>query len=81
MSEIAIGMTAPDGVALTVLTHLKNGKIDDAIARFVDKLTCKDHGMGLEFKDKERLSAFFRLGDFSRLWWTDRSSHISSADL
>jgi ketosteroid isomerase-like protein len=60
MSEIAIGMAAPDGVALTVLTHLKNGKIDDAIARFVDKLTFKDHGLGLEFTDTERLSAFFR---------------------
>jgi ketosteroid isomerase-like protein len=60
MSEIAIGMAAPEGVALTVLTHLKNGKIDDAIARFVEKLTFKDHGIGLEFKDTERLSEFFR---------------------
>jgi hypothetical protein len=60
MSEIAMGIAAPDGVALTVLTHLKNGKIDDAIARFVEKLTFKDHGIGLEFTDTERLSAFFR---------------------
>jgi hypothetical protein len=60
MSEIAIGMAAPEGVALTVLTHLKNGKVDDAIARFVEKLTFKDHGIGLEFKDTERLSEFFR---------------------
>jgi ketosteroid isomerase-like protein len=60
MSDIAIGMAAPEGVALTVLTHLKNGKIDDAIARFVEKLTFKDHGIGLEFKDTERLSEFFR---------------------
>jgi hypothetical protein len=59
MSEMEIGMAAPAGVALTVLTHLKNGKIDDAIARFVDKLTFNDHGLGLEFKDTERLSAFF----------------------
>src|SRR5262245_10540775 len=60
MSEIAIGMTAPERVALTVLTHLKNGKIDAAIARFIEKLTFKDHGIGLEFKDKESLSEFFR---------------------
>jgi ketosteroid isomerase-like protein len=60
MSEIAIGMAAPEGVALTVLTHLQNGKIDDAIARFVEKPTFKDHGIGLEFKDTERLSEFFR---------------------
>jgi hypothetical protein len=60
MRDIAMGMAAPAGVALTVLTHLKNGKIDDAIARFVEKLTFKDHGIGLEFKDTERLSEFFR---------------------
>jgi hypothetical protein len=60
MSEIAIGMAAPEGVALTVLTPLKNGKIDDAIARFVEQLTFKYHGIGLEFKDTERLSEFFR---------------------
>ena len=60
MSEMVIGMAAPEGVALTVLTHLKNGKIDDAIARFVEKLTFKDHGIGLEFKGTERLAAFFQ---------------------
>jgi hypothetical protein len=60
MSEIAIEIAAPEDVTLTVLTHLRNGKIDDAIARFVEKPTFKDHGIGLEFKDKERLSEFFR---------------------
>src|SRR5262245_30798914 len=60
MSETAIGIVTPEGVALTVLTDLKNGKLDDAIARFVDKLTFKDHSLGLEFKDTERLSEFFR---------------------
>jgi ketosteroid isomerase-like protein len=60
MSEIAIRMAAPEGVALTVLTHLKNGKIDEAIARFVEEFTFKDHGIGLEFKDKGRLFEFFR---------------------
>src|SRR5215468_11085489 len=60
MSETAIGTTAPEGVALAVLRHLKNGKIDDAIARFVENLTFKDHGIGLVFKDKERLSEYFR---------------------
>jgi steroid delta-isomerase-like uncharacterized protein len=60
MNEIAIGMAAPEGVALTVLTCLKEGKIDDAIACFVEELTFKDHGIGLDFKDKERLFEFFR---------------------
>ena len=60
MSEIAIGITAPERAALTVLTHLKKGEIDDGIACFGETLTFKDHGIGLEFKDKERLAEFFK---------------------
>ena len=60
MSAMAMGRAASAEVALAVLTHLKNGKIDEAIARFVEQLTFKDHGIGLEFTDTERLSAFFR---------------------
>ena len=59
VGEIPIGMTAPEGVTLSALTHLKNGEIDDAVARFAEEFTFKDHGIGLEFKDKERLSEFF----------------------
>jgi steroid delta-isomerase-like uncharacterized protein len=54
MSEIEIGMEV-----LTVLTHLKNGKIEDAIARFADEFRFKDHGIGLEFNGKDRLAEFF----------------------
>ena len=59
MSEIPIGMAASEGVVLTVLTHLKNGKIDDATALFAEDFWFKDHGIGLEFRDKERLGEFF----------------------
>lgn len=60
VGEIPIGVTAPEGVTLTVLTRLKNGKIDAAVARFAEEFTFKDQGIGLEFKDKKRLSEFFR---------------------
>ena len=60
MSEIPIGIAASEGVVLAVLTHLKHGKIDDAIARFAEEFRFKDHGIGLEFKDKERLREFFQ---------------------
>ena len=60
MSEIPIGVAALEEVVLTVLTHLNNGEIDDAIARFAEEFTFKDHGIGLEFKDKERLREFFQ---------------------
>ena len=59
MNEILIGKAASEGVVLTVLTDLKNGKIDEAIAGFAEEFRFKDQGIGLEFKDKERLAEFF----------------------
>ena len=47
-------------VVLTVLMHLKDGNIQDAIACFADKFEFHDRGIGLEFKDKERLAKFFQ---------------------
>jgi steroid delta-isomerase-like uncharacterized protein len=60
MVEMLIGMEALEGVVVTVLEHLNNGKIDDAIDYFAEEFSFKDHGIGLEFKDKERLAEFFR---------------------
>ena len=60
VGEIPIEMAAPEGVVLTVLTHLRNGEIDGAIARFAEEFAFKDYGIGLEFKDKKRLFEFFR---------------------
>jgi len=57
MSQIAI--VASEGVVLTALTHLENGKIEAAVACFADEFTFNDHGLGLEFKDKKRLAEFF----------------------
>lgn len=57
MSQIAI--VASEDLVLTALTHLKNGKIEVAVACFADEFTFNDHGIGLEFKDKERLAEFF----------------------
>jgi steroid delta-isomerase-like uncharacterized protein len=60
MVEMLIAMEALEGVALTVLENLRNGKIEDAIACFADEFSFKDHGLDLEFKNKEGLAAFFR---------------------
>lgn len=59
MSEMPIEVAASEGVVLTVLTDLKNGKIEDAIARFAVEFSFRDHGIGLEFRDKGRLAEFF----------------------
>ena len=60
MSEISIQIAASEGIALTFLTHLKNEQIGDAIANFADQFRFKDHGIGLEFQDKEHLAEFFQ---------------------
>ena len=60
MVEMLVGMEALEGVVLTVLERLRNGKIEDAIACFAEEFSFKDHGVDLEFKNKERLAEFFR---------------------
>ena len=47
MTEIAIGKEPLGSEVLTALTHLKNGKIGEAIACFADEFTFKDHGIGV----------------------------------
>ena len=60
MSESAFETATSEQVVLPVLTRLDNGSIDDAIARFAEEFTFKDRGIGLEFKDKGRLTEFFQ---------------------
>src|SRR6516162_2627787 len=59
VGETLIPKSASEGVVLTVLSQLKNGKIEAALASFAEEFQFKDHGIGLEFKDKERLAEFF----------------------
>jgi len=60
MVEGLIGVEALEGVVLIVLERLRNGNIEDAIACFAEEFSFKDHGVDLEFKNKERLAEFFR---------------------
>src|ERR1700730_1941505 len=60
MSEIPIGAAALEGLVLTVLAHLNNGEVEDAVTRFAEEFRYNDHGIGLEFKDKESLREFFQ---------------------
>jgi len=60
MSEIQLEIARQEAVVWTVLMHLKNGKIKDAAACFAENLEFKDRGIGLEFKNRERLAEFFQ---------------------
>jgi len=60
MSEIQMEIAAQGEVVCTVLMHLENGKISNATACFAEKFEFKDRGIGLEFKNRERLAEFFQ---------------------
>jgi len=59
VGETLIPKSTSEGVVLTVLSQLNNGKIEEALAGFAEEFQFKDHGIGLEFKDKDRLAEFF----------------------
>jgi steroid delta-isomerase-like uncharacterized protein len=75
MSESAFETGTSEQVVLPVLTRLDNGHIDDAIARFAEEFTFKDRGIGLEFKDKGRLTEFFQK---TREYFPDSSLQVDS---
>jgi steroid delta-isomerase-like uncharacterized protein len=58
--DTAIGMTASEGLVLIALSDLNSGRVDDAITHFAEQFKFTDHGIGLEFMDKERLIEFFQ---------------------
>ena len=75
MSESAFETATSEQVVLPVATRLDNGNIDDAIARFAEEFTFKDRGIGLEFKDKGRLTEFFQK---TREYFPDSSLQVDS---
>ena len=60
MSQVSIQTFSPQGVVSAVLRPLNKEQIEDAVACFTTDFRYKDHGIGLEFTDKERLIDFFR---------------------
>lgn len=60
MGEVAVQTSTPKQLVPAVITQLNEGQIEDAIASFADEFRFKDHGIGLEFRDKGRLTEFFQ---------------------
>jgi steroid delta-isomerase-like uncharacterized protein len=60
MSEVGIATAAPEKMVAAVISHLNKGEIDDALALFAHQFSFKDHGIGPEFNEKDRLAEFFR---------------------
>ena len=60
MSEVSVQTLSPEKVVSAVLRHLNREQIEDAIACFAVDCRYQDHGIGLEFREKERLTEFFQ---------------------
>lgn len=60
MTKIPIEMANSEWLVRTVLAALREGQIADAVNQFGEQFTLNDYGIGLEFRDKGRLTEFFR---------------------
>jgi len=50
--------TTPDRILQIALAAWRQGNFVEVVDQFNDQLTFMDHALGLEFKDKERLTEF-----------------------
>jgi steroid delta-isomerase-like uncharacterized protein len=60
MSSVPVQTLSPERVVSEVLRHLNQEQIEDATAGFAADFRYQDHGIALEFREKERLTEFFR---------------------
>ena len=60
MSEVSVERLSPEGIVSAVLNQLNHGQAEDAAASFAIGFRYKDHGIGLEFLDKDGLTEFFQ---------------------
>ena len=59
MSKALNQIATPEAVVSGVLMDLRKGRFVDASAHFADVFSYADHGIGLEFEDRDRLAEFF----------------------
>ena len=58
LDNASVEATTPDRILQTVLAAQKQGDFVEAADQFNDRFTFTDHALGLEFKDKGRLTEF-----------------------
>jgi hypothetical protein len=62
MSNVSSHIATPEAVVSGVLRHLRGERFVEATTRFAEEFRFTDHGIGLEFKDRARLTEFFGKG-------------------
>ena len=59
LDNASVEPTAPDRILGIALTAWRQGNLAELVDQFNDQFLFTDHALGLEFKDKERLTEFF----------------------
>ena len=59
MNRVSNQIATPEALVSDVLMNLRNRQFVDAGAPFAGNFKYTDHGIGLEFKDRARLTEFF----------------------
>jgi limonene-1,2-epoxide hydrolase len=60
MSAVPVQMLSPERVVSEVLRHLNQKEIEGAVACFAANCRYQDHGIGLNFSAKHRVTELFR---------------------
>ena len=58
LDNVSVEATTPDRILQTALAAWRQGNFVAAANQFNDQFTFTDHALGLEFKDKGRLTEF-----------------------
>src|ERR1700704_1008920 len=58
LDNASVEATTPDRILQTALTAWRQGNLVEVVDQFNDQFTFTDHALGLEFKDKGRLTEF-----------------------
>jgi len=58
LDNASVEATTPDRILQTALTAWRQGNLVEVVDQFNDQFTFTDHALGLQFKDKGRLTEF-----------------------
>lgn len=75
MREKTVVVETAEEIVVSALAFLRSGDVDGAAACFAEPFRFKDHGIGLEITDKNRLREFFQK---KREFFPDSLLHTNS---
>ena len=63
LDNASVEATTPDRILQTALAAWRQGNLVEVVDQFNDQFTFTDHALGLQFKDKGRLTEFCKANE------------------